>query len=406
MIRRTCKILSFATLWAISASLLISCIGNGNETIAVEGLNDNSTANNNSVIVPGIPSDTQASANPSVISNTTTIPNVQYAMKWEGDAAVMEIDMTGVQGTQAGEWMDLYGTANAKQNIWVEVDGKPKGIEVVNNSNQGSASTRMADLVFTVDNSGSMSEEANAIARDIVEWAQLLSQSGLDIRFGVVGYGGYVSGAMNLTNVTSLSQYLDEYTGTNRTMHFGGQDSANLVSQASAFQKTDSSVSGNECGAMAIRFADKYFNFRTGANRVYVNFTDEPNQPKGIADYSTESFKTQTGWSTTQGTIHTVYSSDTINYSTDNFGYQERPWRLSWYTGGTVLTASSSFSGVTLNSLPVTGALQHSYLIRFTNISDLLDGKAHQVHITIRSADGSTQAERTFPMVFGTMPNS
>lgn len=75
---------------------------------------------------------------------------------------------------------------------------------------------------------------------------------------------------------------------------------------------------------------------------------------------------------------------------------------LSKYTGGTIIVAPSDFSGVTLQSLPVTGAMQNSYVIRFTNVDEFMDGEVHEVTITILSADGKTYAERTFYVVFGT----
>lgn len=54
--------------------------------------------------------------------------------------------------------------------------------------------------------------------------------------------------------------------------------------------------------------------------------------------------------------------------------------------------------------MPVTGAMQNSYVIRFTNVADLMDGRTHEVNITILSADGKTKAERTFYIVFGLWP--
>ena len=378
---------------------LASCIGDGNETILVEGKNAGAGGTTQTTVA-GIPSDSEAGASPSVGTATTQMPNIQYAVTDESGTSVLRIDMTGVQEADGGGWMNLVGTGSPDQNVWVTVDGKPKGIQV-KNSDGGSGSTRQADLVFTVDNSGSMSEEADAIARDIVEWAGLLSQSGLDAKFGVVGYGGYISGAMDLTTAAELSTFLNASSGTGRTMHFGGNNTQQLATWASGFARTGSHVDDNECGAMAVRFADKYFGFRQGANRVYVNFTDEPNQPKQVTDYSTESFRSQSDWATAQGTVHTVYSSDTTYFSTETMGTKEKPWRLSWYTGGTIIVASSSFTGVTLSSLPVTGALQHSYVIRLTNIDDLMDGQPHEVKITILSKDGKTRSERTFWIVFG-----
>jgi hypothetical protein len=118
-----------------------------------------------------------------------------------------------------------------------------------------------------------MDEEAEAIARDITAWAEKLSQS-LDICFGCVGYDGNLTGAMNITTVEKLKEYLDYGYGTNRTYHFGGDDAEALAAKA-----PDYNNSWNECGVAALHFADDNFNFRPGANRIYVNFTDEPNQP-------------------------------------------------------------------------------------------------------------------------------
>lgn len=59
-----------------------------------------------------------------------------------------------------------------------------------NNSDNEENRVLAADVVFLVDNSGSMGEEANAIARDIIDWAEKLAASSLDVRFGCVGYDG------------------------------------------------------------------------------------------------------------------------------------------------------------------------------------------------------------------------
>ena len=103
----------------------------------------------------------------------------------------------------------------------------------------------------------------------------------------------------------------------------------------------------------ALRFADEHFSFRLGANRVYVNFTDDANYPGGDDEISVSYVADAMNWNTNKGTIHTVFSgsSSSLNYSIG-----EAPWLLSEYTGGTVMEVSPTFSGVTLNSFPVTGA--------------------------------------------------
>ena len=49
--------------------------------------------------------------------------------------------------------------------------------------------------------------------------------------------------------------------------------------------------------------------------------------------------------------------------------------------------------------------MQNSYIIRFTNVAEFMDGKPHEVHITIviMNPDGSIEVggELTFWVVFG-----
>ncbi len=57
---------------------------------------------------------------------------------------------------------------------------------------------------------------------------------------------------------------------------------------------------------------------------------------------------------------------------------------MSDYTGGTIIFADSRFTNVTLESLPVTGAMRNSYLLRITNIDKYInDGQDHLVRVTI-----------------------
>lgn len=350
------------------------------------------------VLVAGIPDDGDATPNPNVDNNTTNIPNIVYNTEYENGVPVIRIDMTGVQESLGNEWLRLYGTGSDKQNVWVEVDGKPKGISVHNTAddNDGNAKV-MADLVFLVDNSGSMGEEANAIARDIIAWSDMLSKSGLDMQFGVVGYDGAICGALNITTSDNLAEYLNFSSGTSRTRHFGGPDASKLSAAVEPYRTGGNSA--YECGTAALRFADEHFTFRNGANRIYVNFTDEPNQPYGNKNFSVEYVSTQENWNTAKGTIHTVYS-DTYKDFTERQYQSEYPWRMSEYTGGTIIYCNPSFNDVTLTNLPVTGAMQNSYIIRFTNIANLMDGKTHDVKVTILTKDGKTMAEKTFSVTF------
>lgn len=348
-----------------------------------------------------IPKDEVAGESPVIDSATTAIPNINYTLIKSGRDYIMRIDMTGVQNPQTKGWLELAGTATGNQNVWLTIDGKPKGIKVYNSDEDGNNKKPACDLVFLVDNSGSMGEEADVVARDIINWSQELAGKGLDMKFGCVGYGeGSITGGINLTDVNSLSEWLNHARNTSRTVSFAGPDANNLQSAAYNYR----TPTYHECGGAALRFADKLFSFRSGANRVYVNFTDEPNQPAGKRDFSVEYFKNPLNWSTSKGTVHTVYSEkvDTASYINDILN-NEKPWLLSQYTGGTTIITDRYFSGVSLSSLPVTGALTHYYIIRLTNIGDMIDdGKEHTMKITVLSKDGFSKAEKEFKVNFTT----
>ncbi|MDR1763886.1 MAG: VWA domain-containing protein [Dysgonamonadaceae bacterium] len=354
-----------------------------------------------------IPDDSEATLPPEIGVPTTNIPNFQYSVKKQSGNAIVSLEMTGIQNPETQQFLSLVGTSSAGQNIWVTIDGKPKGIAVQNNNSSSQKTSAMkADLVFLVDNSGSMGEEADSVASGIVNWAKNLANSGLDLKFGCVGYGysyDEIAGAVNLSDVSTLNDYLNNRksitSGRKRTYGFFGKDSAALDNAADKYS------SGGECGAMALRYADDNFTYRAGANRIYVNFTDEPNQPGATsgqvkADYSVEFYKDASNWGTSSGTVHTVFSQDTAYYSyywAEPSAYYERPWRMSEYTGGTFIIAPDDFKGVTLDVLPVSGAMQNYSIISFR--ADDLIGKSCNVTITVTDGN-ATRAERTFPIVF------
>ena len=73
---------------------------------------------------------------------------------------------------------------------------------------------------------------------------------------------------------------------------------------------------------------------------------------------------------------------------------------MSEYTGGSVQKVRSDFSDASLATLPVTGALQNSYIIRFTNVEEYMDGQPHEVKVTVVSADGTVKAEKIYWVIF------
>jgi hypothetical protein len=265
-------------------------------------------------------------------------------------------------------------------NFYLEEDGVLQGVKATKVS---SGNVLRADIVFTVDNSGSMSQESDSVAASIIEFANFLSSSGLDAQVGCVGYSGRVYGAINLTTATELSDYLNRYTGTSRTVGFAGPDSAALHDSSYTF----ASGIGGENGVVGIMFAENYFNWRAGAQKIFINFTDEPTQPSGNYEWSTAFI---CSYMLGKSTIHTVFSADTNRTWTDL--YSERPWEMSQCTGGTIKFLDYQATGLDLTNLPVSGALANSYLVEYVTSAP---GDTHTVVITIK--EGDVDGRITYP---------
>jgi hypothetical protein len=230
-----------------------------------------------------------------------------------------------------------------------------------------------------------MSEEADSIAMSIIAFANHLQASGLDVRFAVVGYDGSVNGGINFSNSVTIENYLKRpnYTGTYRTYGFSGTDSATIDNKAEVFAPD---VYG-ENGVVAVLFADSNFTWRAGAQRVFINFTDESTQPDNNLFWNTAKMcNLMIG----KAAVHTVYSgpADTSSGLNGSWGtYDERPWEMSLCSGGSVKFIPQDATGLDLKTLPVTGALTNSYLVEYRTSG----AGTHTVKITVftATADGS-----------------
>ena len=307
---------------------------------------------------------------------TPTKNNVLPSASFTTTGSRVKLNLLGLIDPTTNQPLTLTYNASSPQasNIFVEEDGVVQGLKV---SKVGTGNVLTADIVFCVDNSGSMGNEADSVAASIIEFATFLQSSGLDVKFAIVGYDSDVNGGINFTNAATISSYLNRSTGTYRTYNFAGPDSAALYARSNIF-----GYAGGENGVIAAIFADSVYSWRSGAQRVFVNFTDEPTQSP-----SSGMWNNAMGCSLLSGkaTVHTVFSEDSTYWT---FGqYDERPWELSTCTGGTIKFIPTDASGLSLKDLPVAGALANSYLVEYVSAKT---GVAHVVKITVytSTADG------------------
>lgn len=369
-------------LMALAALLpaMTSCLGGGDETIVLgSGPAD-------------IPADVYADPNPVLPDDPTVeLPDIHPDVVAEKGSAVIRVDIAGVRDRRNLEWVRFYGTDDSRQNIWVEIDDQPKALTVKNSIDEDSRYVRPVDMVFLVDNSSSMREESDEIVSQITAWTETLDAGKLDMRFGCVGYDGAITGAYNITTGTDLSSYLHrpDHSGTLSTFGFEGKEAD--INRFRDNKLSYDSGEGHGCAMAALRFADDLFDFRPESNRIYVNFTDGPNYPYAGKKFSVESLLTD--WSLSRGVIHTVYSGKSDTGVEPNY-------LMSDYTDGTVMNVDPTFTGVSISTLPVSGSVENSGILRLSNIDKYIDGKPHRMHVTLLSPDKTIRAERYYVVQF------
>ena len=316
---------------------------------------------------------------------TPTINNVKPAVSTPAIASgVVTTNLTGMIGNDSKPLELVYNPDNTENStIFITEDDIVKGLKLVKVS---STNTQQADIVFTVDNSGSMGEEADSVAAGIIEFAKFLVSNGLDVKFGIVGYYGSISGAINLTDKEELESFLTsrygyDYYGTSRTMGFAGPDSAAL--ELAAYE-VNNTVTNGENGVIGVLYANSNFSWRPSAQRVFINFTDEPTQSDGVKWTTAEMCSEISG----SATVHTVFSRDSSYYSWST-GW-ERPWEMSECTGGTIMFIDDQASGLNLTTLPFSTALINSYTVSYNG---KVNNSTHTIVITINAINGDGKTE-------------
>lgn len=126
--------------------------------------------------------------------------------------------------------------------------------------------SRLTDIVFLMDNSGSMAEEQNAVRNNVIDFVNNLRLAGVDFALGLCRYG---------QDADNGNPYME--------------DDGQLTKDIGYFQNTlwarNVVDGGTEPGYYAITQAANIFSFRPGAQKVFIIITDEtPDQGGATLD--------------------------------------------------------------------------------------------------------------------------
>ncbi len=115
---------------------------------------------------------------------------------------------------------------------------------------------RLADVVFLMDNSGSMDDEIAAVSNNVFDFVNALSSSGVDFALGLCRFGGYENSGNPII-----------------------EDNGILTTDAGYFKDTiwkrNYANGVKEPGYYALVESARGFSFRPGAQKIFIIITDE-----------------------------------------------------------------------------------------------------------------------------------
>ncbi|OQY27979.1 MAG: hypothetical protein B6244_08525, partial [Candidatus Cloacimonetes bacterium 4572_55] len=221
---------------------------------------------------------------------------------------------------------------------------------------------RIADVVFVIDNSGSMGEEQEGIGNNLSDFAQSMEQSGVDFRFGLVRYGTIANGGCPIIEDDgNLTSDMDYFVGDvwDRNVTVG----SNAVEEPSYH---------------ACVVAAQDMNFRPGAQKMIILVTDEANYPENCDGHV---YSREECISLINAAGATIYGVTRENYGSCDYDYVD-PDAITYATGGQWYNIydSGGFDPI-LTEIGETAS--HTYVIRYRTDHPTPTDQNRHVEITV-----------------------
>ena len=300
--------------------------------------------------------------------------------------------------------LTLGGTASeltySTSNVTVVEDGVVKGIKL----SRGSAAKLKTDIVFVIDNTGSMSSGIESVKNSVISLVSALRASGQDVQVGVVAYNdngdndghatynvptsdvmgyaavyGYRPLTSNLTATGPIVTFMEDLTAT------GGGDWPEL-----AFSGVD--------------YARRTFAWRDGSQRVYILITDATSWGQGATGDATRGIGASYPWTDvtlgeqlrSEGSVvHCICPENELATSLSTGEYNVKP--LATITGGTF--TEWAYAEFDLTDLPLLGVTTSTALIEFLKTDRGAAPTEHTLRVVIEKS-GTERGERTLTVEY------
>ncbi len=237
---------------------------------------------------------------------------------------------------------------------------------------QGS-NTRLTDIVFMMDNSGSMSDEQAQVRNNVSNFVSNLSNKGIDYAIGLCRYGASVNAGNPIiedNGALSLDYQYFRDVVWNR----------NVVS------------GGTEPGYYAIMQSASNFKFRSGSQKIFIIITDETPQQGSIGklQLAIEACINQ------KITLYAFTMTDLFHLFTP----------ITNVTNGRVFNITSSFD---LILDYISNMVTNNYVIQYTSSEPVLNGVRRNVEVKVKyknieASDTTSYVPGAIPKITRTSP--
>ena len=279
----------------------------------------------------------------------------------------------------------------------IDDNGEARPIEVFA---RGSATTvnKMADIVFIIDTTGSMTSEINTVVSKAQSFADTLAASDLDYRLGFITFGDDIrkntlERLAPTSNATTFKDAVEDLTTEvlSPTSYYagpyGGADGPENQIDAIDYARA-ASTGSNPAGSFQ---QDMGFLYRDSAARIFILMTDvgyhTPASPGDVLDYYSTGV-----WNTVDQEIAKLNASGVNVYvvAPDTMEYE----RLADETGGDYFTMSEDPSAI-IDTIGEAITTMGDYMITFMT-NDLSESKLHNVRIAVHTRLGAAQDTATY----------
>jgi len=250
----------------------------------------------------------------------------------------------------------LYDTDNlsplTEENFSVSEDGRTQTIWdfIPPESSGGGGNVKIADIVFVLDDSGSMDDEAAQVKANIASFANQLSSSEIDFRLALVPYGGSGTSGGKILHNGNLHSEVAPFVADVDQMRFGG-------STERAFQ--------------AMQLAVQNLNWRPTTQKVLILVTDEDNDAGGP----------------TESELITELQNNNVTVYGLTLGHPEFN-RIADATGGQVFNILDDFSSILTE---IGTEIAARYTIQYKTDNPAFDGQTRTVDLIVTKDDGQSQ---------------